>query len=71
MSIEAIKQVLEGLDDENRHQIMAFLIAIEDRRNPEYMAALARKIDDNDPSHWATMEEFDKRFSFGEHDRGE
>jgi hypothetical protein len=66
MSIDAIKQELAGMDDEKRHHIMAFLIAIEDRKDPEYAAKMARKIDDNDPSHWVTLEEFEKRFSFGE-----
>ena len=69
MSIEAIKQELAELDDDKRHHIMAFLIAIEDKRNPEYMAALARKIDDNDPSHWVTLEEFDRRLSFTDDER--
>ena len=69
MSIEALKQELAGLDDDKRHHIMAFLIAIEDKRNPEYMAALARKIDDNDPSHWVTLEEFDRRLSFTDDER--
>ena len=69
MSIEAIKQELAELDNDKRHHIMAFLIAIEDKRNPEYMAALARKIDDNDPSHWVTLEEFDRRLSFTDDER--
>jgi len=69
MSIEAIKQELAELDDDKRHHIMAFLIAIEDKRNPEYMAALARKIDDNYPSHWVTLEEFDRRLSFTDDER--
>jgi len=69
MSIEAIKQELAELDDDKRHHIMAFLIAIEDKRNTEYMAALARKIDDNDPSHWVTLEEFDRRLSFTDDER--
>ena len=71
MSIDAIKQELAGLDDEKRHHIMAFLIAIEDRKNPEYMAAMARKIDDNDPSHWLTLEEFEKELSLSKEERGE
>jgi hypothetical protein len=71
MSIDAIKQELAGLDDDKRHQIMAFLIAIEDRKDLEYQAKMARKIDDNDPSHWVTLEEFEKRFSLGEHEQPE
>ena len=71
MSIDAIKQELAGLDDDKRHHIMAFLIAIEDRKNPEYMAAMARKMDDKDPSHWLTLEEFEKRLSLSDDERGE
>ena len=69
MSIEAIKQELAELDDDKRHHIMAFLIAIEDRKDPEYGAKMARKIDDNDPSHWVTLEEFDRRLSFTDDER--
>jgi hypothetical protein len=71
MSIDAIKKELAGLDDDKRHQIMAFLIAIEDGKNPEYMAAMARKIDDKDPSHWLTLEEFEKKLSLSKDERGE
>jgi len=63
MSIEAIKQELAGLDAEGRQQIIAFLVSINQRENPEYRAKMARKIDDNDPSHWLTLEEFDRRLS--------
>ena len=71
MSIEALKQELAGLDDDKRHHIMAFLIAIEDRKDPEYGAKMARKIDDNDPSHWVTLEEFEKRLSLREDEKHE
>jgi len=66
MSIEAIREELAKLDDEKRHQIMAYLIAIEDGKDPEYMAKMAPKIDDKDPAHWLTLEEFDKKLSLGE-----
>ena len=71
MSIEAIKQELAGLDAEGRQQIIAFLVSINQRENPEYRAKMARKIDDNDPSRWVTLEEFEKRFSLGEGERPE
>jgi hypothetical protein len=71
MSLEAIKQELAVLDDDSRHHIMAFLISIEDQKNPEHMASLARKIDDKDPAHWVTLEEFEKRFSLGKDELAE
>jgi hypothetical protein len=63
MSIDAIKQELASMDEAKRHHIMAFLIAIEDKKNAEYMAEIARKIDDKDPAHWLTLEEFEKKLS--------
>jgi len=63
MSIEAIKEELAGLDAEGRQQIIAYLVSINQRENPEYRVKMARKIDDNDPSHWLTLEEFDRRLS--------
>jgi len=66
MSIDAIKQELAGLDANGRQQIIAYLVSINQRENPEYRAKMARKIDDNDPSHWLTLEEFDRKLSLRE-----
>lgn len=66
MSIDAIKQELAGLDAEGRQQIIAFLVSINQRESPEYRMKMARKIDDNDPSHWLTLEEFEQKLSLRE-----
>jgi hypothetical protein len=66
MSIEAIKQELAELDADGRRQIIAFLVSINQRENPEYRTKMARKIDDNDPSHWLTLEEFEQKLSLRE-----
>jgi hypothetical protein len=71
MSIEALKQELAGLDDESRHHIMAYLVSIEDQKDASYREEMARKIDDKDPSHWLTLEEFDKKLSLREDERPE
>ena len=61
MSIEAIKQELAGLDVASRHEIIAYLVSIEDRNNAEYRASLTRKIDDRNSDHWLTLEEMDRK----------
>jgi predicted SnoaL-like aldol condensation-catalyzing enzyme len=66
MSIDAIKQELAGLDADGRQQIIAYLVSINQRENPEYRTKMARKIDDNDPAHWLTLEEFDQKLSLRE-----
>ncbi len=50
---------------------MAYLVAIEDRKRADYQAEMARNIDDKDPSHWLTLEEFDRRMSLREDDSQE
>jgi len=66
MSIDAIKQELTNLDETSRRQIMAFLVAMDDLKDPEYRASIARKIDDKTPSHWMTLEELEQRLSLRE-----
>jgi hypothetical protein len=71
MSVEELERELSSLDDAKRHRVMAYLVAIEDRKHAEYMAKLARKIDDKDPSHWITLEELEKRLGLGKYNKGE
>jgi len=71
MSIEALKQELANLDGARRSEIVAYLVALEDRSNPDYRAALTRKIDDKDPAHWLTLEEFDRRLSITDEEKSE
>ncbi len=71
MSIDAIKQELSSLDHERRKEIISYLVAINQRDNAEYRAAMARKIDDKDPAHWLTLEEFEKRLALSNDERPE
>ncbi len=71
MSIDAIKAELSGLDSERRREIITYLVAMNQRDNTEYQAAMARKIDDKDPAHWLTLEEFEKRLALRDNERPE
>jgi hypothetical protein len=71
MSVEELERELSGLEADERHRIMAYLVAIEDRKDAEYKRQMARKIDDKDPSHWITLEELEKRLGLGKYDKGE
>lgn len=71
MSVDAIIQELPKLNDEDLLRIQDLLNSIRDQRNTEYMKEMARRIDDKDPSHWLTLEEFDRRMSLREDDSRE
>ena len=59
MSLEALKREAAALPPEERRHLMGFLVSInisdEERRE------LARKIDDNNPDHWMTLEQLDEK----------
>jgi hypothetical protein len=63
MSIEALKQTIAEMDSDGRHEILAYILSLDDQSNAAYRESLARKIDDKDPANWLTMEEIDRRLS--------
>ena len=66
MSISELKAEVDRLTDEERKQLTAYLVAKNRLKHPELLRELSRKIDDNDPSHWLTLEEFGKRLGLDE-----
>lgn len=61
MSIQEIKTEIEALPAEERKRLAAFLVSLRHKELAEYRARMAAKIDDGDPSSWATLEELDQR----------
>ena len=61
MSIEALKAELETLPLDERQRLVAYLVALRHRELGEVRCGLAAKIDDDDPDHWVSLEEFEKR----------
>ena len=66
MSIDALKQELSVLNPDDQRHLVAFLVSLQETQSTTYRERLARKIDDRDPSHFATLEEMDKRLKLSE-----
>jgi len=60
MSVDAILQELPNLGSADLKRIRDLMNSIEDQRDAEHKKEMARRIDDKDPSHWLTLEEFDR-----------
>jgi len=60
-----MKQELATWDPALRNEILAFLVSLNDRDNPERLAKISRILDDKDPSRWLTLEEVEKRLGLG------
>jgi hypothetical protein len=69
VSIEALKKELAALNPEDQRRAVAFVVSLQEAQNAEYQASLARKIDDRDPSHFATLEELDRRLGIKDDER--
>lgn len=58
------------LPEEIKHQVSRLelkerrdLIASQTSDDPKFQRAMARKIDDTDPSHWISLEDLKKRYA--------
>jgi len=61
MSFETIKEQVDLLQDAERRRLLAYLVSIEDAKMTGYAERLGKKIDDNTPERWLTIEELDKK----------
>ena len=59
MSVEQIKRQIVELSPDERDQVSAYLAHLRRAADPEYKKFLADQLDDKDPTHWLTAEEFD------------
>ena len=60
MSIDVLQSEVSSLTSEQRRQLMAFMVMLEDRSRIDYAASLARKIDDTAPGRWLTPEQCER-----------
>lgn len=63
MSLAQLKDEAAHLPPAELRELIAFLIARQTEQNEDFRRELARKIDDNDPSHWVELDDLRKRYS--------
>jgi hypothetical protein len=61
MSFAAIKEELPALDPDQRRDLIAYLVTLNEGVTDEFREMLGRKIDDHDPTHWMSLEEVEKQ----------
>ncbi len=61
MDLEALKQQLASLSSDERRRVIAFLVSLHNSEDKEYREEIARRMADNSPGHWLTLEELDAR----------
>ena len=63
VSIQEICAEVEALPVDERRRLAALLVSLRHRDLVDYSARMARKIDDDSPENWVTLEEMDSRLT--------
>ena len=61
MSVQEIKDILVALPRKEQDEVVAFLFHLRHQDDPDYQCDVARRLDDKDPSHWLSPEEFERK----------
>ena len=61
MSLEALQKEVATWPEPQIRKLQAYLVSLQRQRDKAAMERLAAKIDDNDPSHWVSLEDAEKR----------
>ena len=65
MSIEDLKSAAAKLSAEKQKELIGFLLKLRSDRDPEYRREMRVRLDDSDPTHWLTPDQFDARLKQG------
>lgn len=63
MSLAQLKDEAAHLQLDEQRELIAFLVARQTEQDEDFKRTLAKKIDDNDPSHWVELDDLQKRYS--------
>jgi hypothetical protein len=61
MTVEQVKREAAALSFEEQGELAAYLVQLRNRRDPEYLPELQRRIEDTERSHWLTPDDLEKR----------
>ena len=61
MSLEAIQREVATWPKPQVRKLQAYLVSLQREGDEEAMRRLTAKVDDNDPSHWVSLEEMASR----------
>lgn len=61
MTIDQLKAAAASLPSEAQTELIAFLWKLRNERDPDYRRRMRERLDDSDPKHWLTPDEFEAR----------
>jgi hypothetical protein len=56
MTITELQNAIRRCSNQDQDQLAAFLTLLRQQRDSEYLATLDRRINDQDPQHWISLD---------------
>ena len=66
MNFTELQKNVLSLNLQDRRKLMAYLVSLEDGRNQQYKETLSRKIDNDDPNQWLSIEALNVKLGLDE-----
>ncbi len=60
MSVQELKEKLATLPRKEQDEVIAYLFHLRHATDELYESQIARRLDDKDPSHWLSPEQFER-----------
>lgn len=61
MSVREIKEQLAALPRKEQDEVVAFLFHLRHSDDPDYQAQMTGRLEDKNPSHWLSPDEFERK----------
>ncbi|MEI6782708.1 MAG: hypothetical protein WCQ21_17500 [Verrucomicrobiota bacterium] len=65
MSMAELMRAVASLPAQQQNELAAFLLHLRLQHDPAWRAEMARRIDDNEPAHWTTLEDWKTELAAG------
>jgi len=65
MSVQDLKRELVTLSASEQAEVAAFLFQLRHSADPACQTVVKRRLNDKDPAHWLTPDEFERRLDHG------
>ena len=66
MSMAELMRVVAAMPPELQNELAAFLLHLRLRQDADWQAEMGRRIDDHDPAHWTSLEDWKKELAANE-----
>jgi len=63
MSMAELMREVAALPPGRQNELAAFLLHLRLQHDPAWKAEMARRIDDKDPAHWVSLEDWKKELA--------